>query len=79
MSGDVSDFVSDNEAQERPEFRTLNKGQRTAFMMAARNRAETLAAPETKIRKAQERSDSRRDVPMTLPKLKFLDEPENEL
>jgi hypothetical protein len=42
-----------------------------------RHKAENDEA--NRLHKVLERSDSRRVIPITLPKLKFLDEPENEL
>jgi hypothetical protein len=46
-------------------------------LQSLRNRAEHREANQTQV--AIERSAAQRDVKITLPKLKFLDEPENEL
>jgi ABC-type phosphate transport system auxiliary subunit len=81
MSGDsdVSEFVEDHEQDERPELRTLNKGMKAACLAMKHGFHETQIGPEAQKRKALERSEAQRDVKITLPKLKFLDEPENEL
>jgi hypothetical protein len=78
MSGDsdVSGLVDDHE-QSTGEGIAKTKGIKAMHLTTMRHKAENDEA--NRLHKVLERSDSRRVIPMTLPKLKFLDEPENEL
>jgi len=68
---DVSDFTEDHEGEERCEIFKLNKGLRTIHL----NRIGLNRPPDARDQrlKALERSDAMRDVPLTLPKLKFME------
>jgi hypothetical protein len=79
MSGDkeVAEFMEDHTRDVRDGLRCRNKGLKAMHLQSLRNRAEHREANQTQV--AIERSQAQRDVKITLPKLKFLDEPENEL
>jgi hypothetical protein len=76
MSRDVSDFVEDTE-DGVGEGIACAKGLKAMHMKSQTTQAENREANQQQV--ALERSQILRDVKITLPKLKFLDEPENEL
>jgi hypothetical protein len=79
MSGpsDVSEFMKDTEDGVGEGISHAKKNLRNMYHASWKRSAENRDAGQTQ--KAIERSQAQRDVKITLPKLKFLDEPENEL
>jgi hypothetical protein len=79
MSGpsDVSEFVDDTEDGVGEGIGHAKKGLKNMYLTSWKHSAESIDAQRTQ--KAIERSAAQRDVKITLPKLKFLDEPENGL
>jgi hypothetical protein len=74
--GEVGEFADEHALLERTEVLKMRKGARN---MRLRGAAMALETNQDAGRKSLERDEAMRNPPLTLPKLKFLDEPENEL
>jgi hypothetical protein len=79
MSGDkeVAEFLEDHAPQVRDGIRCAGKGVKAMHLQSMLHKAQQREANQKQV--AIERSQALRDVKITLPKLKFLDDQENEL